>query len=282
MPLLQSPTIAYLGPAGTYSEAAAETYAQQSYPQNDQIQLCPYPSIFQTLQAVAQGEVDIGVVPVENSIQGSVTITLDVLWQLARLQIQQALVLPIAHVFISPAKQLTQIKTVYSHPQALAQCQQWLEHHLSNIQLIPTNSTTEALQHLATETTAGAISSERAAKLYQLPVLADKISDYPENCTRFWVVSLRPSPGGNHTSLGFSVPANIPGTLVKPLQIFATRNINLSRIESRPTKRSLGDYVFFVDIEANTTDPFVQSALVELKSHTETIKVFGSYDIISS
>lgn len=279
MPVLQPSKIAYLGPAGTYSEAAAETYAKGNHPQNHPIQLCPYPSIFQTLQAVAQGEVDIGVVPVENSIQGSVTMTLDGLWLLEQLQIQQALVLPIAHVFISQAKQLSDIKTVYSHPQALAQCQQWLEQHLSNIQLIPTNSTTEALQHLTTETSAGAISSERAAQLYQLPILANKISDYPENCTRFWVVSLCASPGGNHTSLAFSVPANIPGTLVKPLQIFATRNINLSRIESRPTKRSLGDYVFFIDIEANTTDSAVQSALVELKSHTETIKVFGSYDI---
>ncbi|MGB3534120.1 MAG: prephenate dehydratase [Microcoleaceae cyanobacterium] len=281
MPLLQSPTIAYLGPPGTYSEAAAEAYAQRSCPPG-QIQLCPYPSIFQTLEAVALGKVEIGVVPVENSIQGSVTITLDALWQIEQLQIQHALILPIAHVFISQANLLSEIKTVYSHPQALAQCQQWLEHHLSNIQLIPTNSTTEALQHLTTEKTAGAISSERAAQLYQLPVLADAISDYPENCTRFWVVSLRPSSGGSHTSLAFSVPANIPGALVKPLQTFACRNINLNRIESRPTKRSLGDYVFFIDIAANALDASVQSALMELKSYTKILKVFGSYDIISS
>lgn len=281
MPLLPSPTIAYLGPPGTYSEAAAEAYAQHCHSQNDGIKLCPYPSIFQTLEAVAQGEVEIGVVPVENSIQGSVTMTLDALWQIGRLQIQQALVLPIAHVFISQAKQLSEIKTVYSHPQALAQCQQWLENHLSQIQLIPTNSTTEALQHLANEPTVGAISSEQAAQLYQLPILAHSISDYPENCTRFWVVSLQPSPGGSHTSLGFTVPANIPGALVKPLQIFATREINLSRIESRPTKRSLGDYLFFIDIEANALDPLVQAAFVELKSYTETLKVFGSYEIIS-
>ncbi len=282
MPLLSSPRIAYLGPPGTYSEAAAEAYAQHfTQPGNPNIQLCPYPSIFQTLEAVAQGKVEIAVVPVENSIQGGVTITLDAFWQLKGLQIQQALILPIAHVFISLASDVSEIKTVYSHPQALAQCQQWLEKSLKNIQLIPTNSTTEALQHLGNDQTAGAISSERAAQLYSLPILADSISDYPENCTRFWIVSLQPSPGGNHTSLGFSVPANVPGTLVKPLQIFAKRQINLSRIESRPTKRSLGDYLFFMDIEANALEPSIQSAFVELKSYTKVLKIFGSYDIIT-
>ena len=206
--------------------------------------------------------------------------TLDAFWQLQGLQIQQALILPICHVFISLATDLSTIETIYSHPQALAQCQQWLEKNLPNIQLIPTNSTTEALQYLSQEPTAGAISSQRAAKLYNLPILAHSISDYSENCTRFWAVSLQPSPGGDQTSLGFSVPANVPGALVKPLEVFAKRQINLSRIESRPTKRALGDYLFFIDIEANALEPSIQSAFNELKSYTNTLKIFGSYDII--
>jgi prephenate dehydratase len=148
------------------------------------------------------------------------------------------------------------------------------------VQLIPTNSTTEALQHLNDDATVGAIASQRAAQLYNLPILASPINDHPDNCTRFWVLGLQPSPGGHHTSLAFSVGANIPGALVKPLQVFADRNINLSKIESRPTKRSLGDYVFFIDLEADTHQPSVQSALEALVPLTETLKIFGSYDFL--
>ena len=274
-------SIAHLGPPGTYAEAATLVYADYlTQTTGHRPLLCPYPSITQTLQAVANGDVALGVVPVENSIEGSVTITLDAIWKLDLIRIQKGLVLPISHALLSNAQELAEIKTVYSHPQALAQCQGWLEKFLPNVQAIPTNSTTEALQYLQ-ETTTAAIASGRAAELYQLPILAHPINDYPDNCTRFWVVSLQPWPGGNYTSLAFSVPANVPGALVKPLQIFAQRNINLSRIESRPTKRSLGDYLFFIDIEANTDHQSVRSALQELKTHTETLKIFGSYSILN-
>lgn len=273
-------SIAHLGPPGTYAEAAALVYADHlTRTAGTQPLLCPYPSITQTLQAVARGDVNLGVVPVENSIEGSVTMTLDTLWQLDAIRIQQALVLPISHAFLSRAQKLQEIRTVYSHPQALAQCQGWLDKFLPDAQAIATNSTTEALQHLH-EPSAGAIASRRAAELYELPILAHPINDYPDNCTRFWVVSLQPLHGGNHTSLAFGVPANVPGALVKPLQVFAKRGINLSRIESRPTKRSLGDYLFFIDIEADTDDESVRSALEELKTHTETLKIFGSYTIL--
>ncbi|GAC1459601.1 MAG: prephenate dehydratase [Chamaesiphon sp.] len=273
-------SIAHLGPSGTYTEAAALAYANWLTETGQQALLCPYPSIAQTLRATAQGHANLAVVPVENSIEGSVAITLDTLWQLDTLQIQQALVLPISHALLSRAESLAGIRTVYSHPHALAQCQGWLEQFLHSVQLIPCNSTTEALQHLNTDLTASAISSQRAAQLYNLPVLAHPINDYPDNCTRFWVVGLQPSTGGNHTSLGFSVPANIPGTLVKPLQLFAQKGINLSRIESRPTKRSLGDYLFFIDLEADASLSSVQSVLAELKNYTETLKIFGSYTIL--
>ncbi|OKH24599.1 prephenate dehydratase [Chroogloeocystis siderophila] len=277
--------IAHLGPTGTYAEQAALAYLNR-LKYEEQITLCPYPSIAQTLKAVARGKADVAVVPVENSIEGSVTITLDTLWQLDQLQIQLALVLPITHALLSHAPSLEAINTVYSHPQALAQCQGWLEQFLPTVELIPANSTTEALQHLEQESSAGAISSLRAARIYNLPILARAINDYPDNCTRFWVVGQRSvsrqmsAVKYTHTSVAFSLPANTPGALVKPLQIFAERSINLSRIESRPTKRSLGEYLFFLDLEADANSPLVQSAIAELSTFTEILKLFGSYNVV--
>ncbi|MBD1941897.1 prephenate dehydratase [Coleofasciculus sp. FACHB-712] len=273
-------SVAHLGPPGTYAEAAALAYVSWLTQMGKEALLCPYPSIAQTLRAAAQGQVDLAVVPVENSVEGSVTTTLDTLWQLDTLQIQQALVLPISHALMSRAPNLEAIQTVYSHPQALAQCQGWLERFLPQAQLVPTNATTEALKYLDEDKTAGAIASSRAAQLYNLPILVCPINDYVDNYTRFWVLSLQPATGGSCTSLAFSVPANVPGALAKLLQVFASRDINLSRIESRPTKRSLGDYLFFIDLEANTTEASVQSALEELSTYTETLKIFGSYSIL--
>ena len=281
-------SIAHLGPSGTYAELAALYYVSW-LTKNTKIEasLCPYPSIFQTLCSVAKGESDLAVVPVENSIQGGVTVTLDTLWQLDNLQIQLALVVPITHSLISRSESLDSIETVYSHPQALAQCQKWLEEHLPKVQLVPTNSTTEGLEKLENLQSA-AISSLRAAQLYNLPTLANGINDYPENCTRFWVVS-QPGNTPNHeilkntafyTSLAFSVPANLPGVLVKPLQVFANQDINLSKIESRPTKRSLGEYLFFMDLEADVSSNKMQSALTELSNYTEILKIFGSYNVL--
>ncbi|MGC1247173.1 MAG: prephenate dehydratase domain-containing protein, partial [Spirulinaceae cyanobacterium] len=190
-------SIAHLGPTGTNAETAAIGYSRwlnQTY--NTESLLCPCPSIAQSLLSVAQRKAEVAVVPVENSIGGSVATTLDTFWQLEGLQIQQALILPISHTLLSQASSLEKIKTVYSHPQALTQCQVWLEKHLSLVQLVPTNSTTEALQYLSHDETAGAIASPRASKLYNLPILVSEINDYPDNCTRFWVVGLRPTTKG--------------------------------------------------------------------------------------
>jgi prephenate dehydratase len=279
-------SIAHLGPPGTYAEQAAVLYVNWLTKSSGvEATLCPYPTISQSLHAITNGQAHLAVVPVENSIEGSVTTTLDTLWQLDSLQIQLALVLPIVHTLISCASGLDKIETVYSHPQALAQCQGWLEQFLPTVQIIPSNSTTEALQRLEQETTTAAIASSRAAQLYKLPILATGINDYPENCTRFWVVSQRDGDAGyqtstSHTSLAFSMPANTPGALVKPLQIFAQLGINLSRIESRPTKRSLGEYLFFMDLEADVKATQMQSALAELTIHTEILKILGAYNIL--
>jgi len=284
-------SIAHLGPPGTYAEQAAITYSNWlTQVTEEKSFLCPYSTIAQTLHSVSLGQSSLGVVPAENSIEGVVTVTLDTLWQLDNLRIQLALVIPIAHTLISCAANLESIKVVYSHPQALAQCQKWLENFLPQAQLIPSNSTTEALKLLKSDTTAATISSQRAAQLHNLPILHMGINDYPENCTRFWVVSQNNQPNAHaklkraasNTSLAFSVPANVPGALVKPLQIFAHLGINLSRIESRPTKRSLGEYLFFIDLEADAASVAMDSALAELRNHTEVMKLFGSYDLIST
>jgi prephenate dehydratase len=289
-------SIAHLGPVGTNTETAGLAYVKELSKIGADALLCPYPSIAQSLLAVAKGEVDLAVVPVENSIEGSVTITLDMLWQLDHLRIKQGLVLPITHALISCAKDLKQIKTICSHPQALGQCQAWLEEYLPDVQLIPANATTEALQNLADDHTMGAIASPRAAEIYQLPILFHPINDRPENHTRFWIMQNDEQHNYNHyleelsqnavsssytTSLAFSVPANVPGSLVNPLQVFARRSINLTRIESRPTKKLLGDYVFFLDIAANQAEAETQNALTELNNYTEICKIFGSYNILT-
>lgn len=275
-------SLAYLGPTGTNSETVALAYANWLI-QNHQQEtvLSPYPTIALAAKAVANQEVDLAVVPVENSIEGSVAITLDTLWQLEQLKIIQSLVLPISHALLSCSLSLQEIKTVYSHPQALGQCQQWLEQFLPSAKLIPTNSTTEALQYLTDELTSAAISSPRAAKLYNIPILADHINDYPDNCTRFWVLSLNPTTNGSYLSLAFSLSKNAPGALVKPLQIFANQGINLSKIESRPTKRSLGEYIFFIDIESNICNASLQTVLSELSEYTEVLKIFGNYELLT-
>lgn len=274
-------SLAYLGPQGTYSEMAALTYSNWLQRRTgESISLQAYPSISQALQATAAGATTYTITPVENSIEGSVTVTLDTLWQLDTLRIQHALVLPITHALISKASSLKTIEVVYSHPQALAQCQNWTEKHISQAKVVPTNSTTEALSHLGEHPNSAAISSERAAELYNLPIVARAINDYADNCTKFWILGLTPNLCGGHTSLAFSLPVNAPGALLRPLEIFANHAINLSRIESRPTKRSLGDYLFFVDLEGSTENQATQAALSELTQCTENLKTLGSYDFL--
>ncbi|MEM6838565.1 MAG: prephenate dehydratase [Cyanobacteria bacterium P01_C01_bin.120] len=274
--------IAHLGPRGTFSEQAALAYQAWLLQQGQDLALTAYPSILQAIQAVDQEAVDLAIVPVENSIEGSVAVTLDTLWQLDTLRIQQALVLPIRHSLITHADNLAKLQTVYSHPQALGQCQQWISRHCPQATLVPMRSTTEALEYLEKANTAAAIASEWAADLYQLPVLARSINDQPDNCTKFWILGKSASVEGEHTSLAFSLPVNAPGALLRPLEIFAQTDINLSRIESRPTKRSLGEYLFFLDLEANLSAEQTRRSLQQLNRYTETLKLFGSYVTIAA
>lgn len=270
-------SIAHLGPSGTFSEFAAAAYADSL--DRPSVQLKAYSTISLAISATEQGNSDFCVVPIENSIGGGVTFTLDKLWEIDTLKIQQAFALPVQHAFISQADSLSQIKTVYSHPQALAQCRDWLETNLPTVKLIPASSTAEPLPYLKADPTAGAISSKWAASLYDVPVLAHPINDHAENYTRFWVLSQQPAISGKLTSLAFTLPTNEPGILLKPLQVFSVLNINMSRIESRPNKRLLGDYIYFVDVEASANEGTMQTALELLKLHTATLKIFGSYDL---
>jgi prephenate dehydratase len=275
-------TIAYLGPEGTYTQLAALTYGLQLEQQtSDPVKLKAFPSIPRAMQATACGETSVTIVPVENSTEGGVSTTLDTLWRLRELKVQQAMVMPIRHGLLSRAKHLKELTVVYSHPQALSQCQLWLEANVPQASLVPTRSTTEALQHLSETSEIAAISSEWAAQLYNLPILVHNIHDNVENCTKFWVLGLHNRSQGSYTSLAFSLPTNAPGSLLKPLQIFASQNINLSRIESRPTKRSLGDYLFFIDIETDHERKNIEQAFGELDDCTEALMNFGSYDLLT-
>ncbi|MEO1070038.1 MAG: prephenate dehydratase [Cyanobacteria bacterium J06638_6] len=278
-------TIAYLGPEGTYSQLAAIAYSLDLEHQTGQsVELLALPSIPRAMQATASDATTFTIVPVENSTEGSVPTTLDTLWQLQQLKIHRALVMPIRHGLLSQASSLATVSAVYSHPQALSQCQQWLEQNLPQAHIIAARSTTEALGHLMEDPSVAAISSEWASQLYNLPILAHDINDNSDNCTKFWVLTSDRETlpqVGQYTSLAFSLPINGPGALLKPLEALARYNINLSRIESRPTKRSLGEYLFFIDLETDGHSNVGQQAIEQLSACTETLVNFGTYSRVA-
>lgn len=267
--------IAYLGPQGTYTEEAAFTLFPEAF-----VPL-PHPSIQGTLRALANGEADFAVVPIENSIEGTVSATLDSLWVLPQLQVFKALVLPIRHCLITRELSIGSIRTVFSHPQALAQCQGWLEEHLGHVSCVPTASNTESLQQLLPGT--AAIASERAAELYNLPILRTAINDAPDNCTRFWLIGApgAPLPQPTRTSIGFSLHSNRAGSLHNALTHFAVRKINLAKLESRPTKKVIGEYLFFADLEGDASQAPLREALADLEDSVEKLKILGSYPILA-
>ncbi|HSM84245.1 MAG TPA: prephenate dehydratase [Nodosilinea sp.] len=277
-------TIAYLGPEGTYSQIAALAYSLELERKNgDAVELVSLPSIPQAMKSTANGATALTIVPVENSTEGGVTATLDTLWQLRQLYIHHAVVMPIRHGLLSHAHDIESIEAVYSHPQALSQCQSWLGTNLPQANLVATKSTTEALSYLSNNQHVAAIAAEWAAQLYSLPILARGINDSVDNCTKFWVLSHQNNAvdpiGTEYTSIAFSLPINGPGALLKPLAVLAKYGINLSRIESRPTKRSLGDYLFFIDLEINASSAVGKQAMEDLLTCTETLVNFGTYDL---
>ena len=265
--------LAYLGPAGTFSEQAAFLYDPHA-------QLIPFPSVTAVAAAVDSGLADEGVMAIENSLEGSVTDTLDVLIHESHLSIRRELVLPIELCLLArPGAVADQVEIIFSHPQPLGQCRHFLESRFPKAHLAASLSTTVAVEQMLKQDKSAAVGTLRAAELYGVQVLAQGIQDNENNETRFVVVAAADSPptGSDKTSLAFSVAQDQPGSLVDVLKEFSDRQINLAKIESRPTKRELGKYIFLVDLEGHRTDPKVAEALEKVREQSYFFRVFGSY-----
>ncbi len=263
-------TIAYLGPEATWSHQAARQkfgasvdYAAQS-------------SIAEVFNVVTRGKADYGVVPIENSTEGAVNYTLDVFMD-SELKICAQFSLKIENNLIAKIPH-EEIRKVYSHPQVFGQCRQWLRHNLPHVDLIEVASTTHAAELAAKEPHAAAIAGQMAAEVYGLKVLDPSIQDSANNTTRFLVVGHNtcPQTGNDKTSLMFCVQDK-PGALFSAIEPFKQLKINMSKIESRPSKRKAWEYFFFVDVEGHAQDEMLQKALSELEKHCTFVKILGSY-----
>ena len=268
---------AFLGPAGTYGEQATRQLAELEGVANPE--LVPQLGIRAVVQALAQGTCDAAVVPVENSVEGGVTACLDALWEHPDLSVARALVLPIRHALLGSGP-ITGVSEVLSHPQALAQCSQWLSEHLPQALQLPTSSTAEAARMVAGSRFRAAIASQQAGTEHGLLELAYPINDVAGNCTRFLLLRRGPrSAQGPMASLAFSLHSNQPGALLEALGCFAQRGLNMGRIESRPSKREMGEYIFFVDLELPDGSIPLEAALGELAPLCEHLALFGAYPI---
>ena len=264
-------TVAYLAPPATFTHQAARERFGES------VTYHPSRSIAEIFEDVERGRTQFGVVPVENSIEGAVNVTLDRLLE-SDLTICGEMTLPIAQCLLSRAGELREIKRVLSHPQGLAQCRGWLAANLPEVPVEETNSTAGAAELAAGDATLAAIASALAGELYGVPVLRERIEDNRQNTTRFLVIGRQsPGPSGrDKTSILFAMP-NQPGALYRILEPFARIGINLTKIESRPTKRERWDFVMFVDFEGHRETPIVAGALSEIAERTRYLKILGSY-----
>ncbi|HET8577321.1 MAG TPA: prephenate dehydratase [Methylomirabilota bacterium] len=263
--------VAYFGPPGTNTHAAAMRRFGSS------IRFVAVRSIAEVFDEVERGRAAFGVVPVENSTEGAVNVTLDRLID-AEVYITGEVTLDITHYLLSRATDLGEIKVVCSHPQALAQCRQWLNANLPDVKPEEVSSTSAAAERARDDATVAAIASELAARMYDVPVLRPRIEDNPSNSTRFLVIGRQPAPptGRDKTSILFSMK-NEPGVLYSILQPFAARRLNLTKIESRPTKRRPWEYVNFVDFEGHRDTEDVRAVLGEVKERCQFLKILGSY-----
>ena len=266
--------IAYLGPPGTFTEEAGLLYDKKS-------QLISFPSISAVATAVVTGMTDEGVVPIENSLEGSVTDTLDLLIHEPGLLIRHELVLPIEHHLLAkPDTEVQDVQVIFSIPQALGQCRRFVERCFPKAPVVAALSTSAAVeQMMAHDSPCVAIGTERAATIYKAQILARSIQDNCSNVTRFVILSLHDHPvtGCDKTSICFSFGEDRPGLLYEALREFAEHGINLTKVESRPSKAGLGEYVFLIDIEGHHEDAHVAKVLAKIQSMTAVFKVFGSY-----
>lgn len=268
--------IAYLGPEATYTHAAAIKKFGAS------VDYQPIATIGDIFTAVEKGEADYGIIPIENSTEGSVREALDGFVE-SELKAVAQIHLEINHALIS-ATPMAQIEKVYSKDQALAQCRAWLQRHLPHAQLIDTASTGAAVEIARAQPGAAAIAAELAAQVQGVPVLAKNIQDRNDNTTRFFVIGKKasgPVGGGRDMtslviSLGEAAAAN-SGALMKMLTPFSSRGLNLSKVESRPSKRRPWDYLFFIDVSGHYEDAAMKEAVAELRAFCPLVKWLGSY-----
>lgn len=286
--------VAYLGPAGTFSEEALLASADDAA-----IERLPVKTIYESVMAVRGGDADFAIVPLENSLEGSVSVTLDLLAGEARdVQIVAEVVLRISHALIASERvELSDIETVRSHPQVLGQCAQFLRGELSRARTVAADSSAEAVRAVTLERAAGsaAIGTKLAAEIYGGVILREGIEERDDNQTRFaWLARagdgaqspagvkpppLRSAPATPwKTSLVFwGAGTDHAGWLVRCLDEFAQRDINLTKIESRPLRARLGSYMFFVDLDGNPDEPPVADAIAGVSARCETVHVMGAY-----
>lgn len=271
-------TIAFLGPLGTYSEEAA---LKQFGLGRGAVVCGSIDEVFRTLEA---NQADYGVVPVENSTEGAIGITLDLLLS-SPLKICGEITLPIHHCLLSKQDDISQISHVFSHSQSLSQCHEWLNKTLPSAQREAVTSNARAAQMIhdlvSTDGTfAAAIASKRAAELFNLNILAENIEDDAKNTTRFLVLGKHDvaASGTDKTSIVMTTK-NKPGAMIDLLEPLSRHGVSMTKLESRPSRQSLWDYVFFVDIEGHQTDAKVQAALQELQMRASFLKVLGSYPV---
>jgi chorismate mutase / prephenate dehydratase len=264
--------VAFQGERGAYSESAVYTFF------GNKAEVKPCRDLTEVFEIVDKQEVPMGVVPIENSLEGSVNQTYD-LFLSHDLKVTGEIIIRISHCLIAnPSTSIEAVKTVYSHPQALAQCRSFLEH--LEIDLIPTYDTAGSVKMLKEKglKDAAAVASETAAEIYGMKILAREIEDTPTNYTRFFVISKNDAPktGKDKTSIIFAA-THMPGALYHALGEFAKRDINLAKIESRPTKQKPWEYNFYLDFEGHRTEEHSTAALKELEKYATFIKILGSY-----
>lgn len=268
-------SIGYMGPDGTFSHIAALEYMDS----DDTI--VRFPTIYSVIQAVNSGEIDCGIVPIENSIEGSISTTLDALAYDVDLYIIDEYILKInQNLLVKHGAEESQIKTIASHPSAIGQCGKFLHEHFPKAELVAVNSTVNAAMAAAeSDGSVAAIGSLEGAKLYGLDVLYKTCNDNDNNRTRFVVVSKTRSTAvsdSDKSSVVFTL-VHEPGTLYRALGLLEKANINMLKIESRPLKTELGKYAFFIDIQGNADNPEIYFALDNIRKHTESYKFLGSY-----
>ena len=266
--------ISYLGPVGTHTESAAIEY-------NSTAQLKPYATVQDAVNAVEVGEADLAICAIENALEGAVIETLIILQnEILSVNITAEIVIPIKHALVGiPKQSLENITTVHSHPQALAQCRESLMSLVPNAKPVAALSTAAAIASTAQNPNTLAIGNIRAASPKSLHVYNRDISDNKNNQTRFVALGKNtiPKTGDDKTSLVFTMAHDMPGSLVDVLSPFAQRKINLSKIESRPTRQQLGTYYFFVDIHGHKDDMMIADAIKEAQPKTQWLNILGSY-----